>query len=119
MKKDVMDGKYEASETEMIVLEKYLGNYIEIKLSVSFILDVCKPVMDLISFFESEKVRIQDRHAKLVMLFHDYLGKFMQNAGLEDNNNLAGVNGEVLLKVKYTDREKQLSDEEIYLGPKV
>ena len=116
MKKDVMDGKYEASETEMIVLEKYLGNYIEIKLSVSFILDVCRPVMDLISFFESEKVRIQDRHAKLVLLFHDYLGKFMHNAGLEDNNN---IHGEDLLKVKYTDKEKQLGDDDVYLGPKV
>ena len=62
-----------ASETEMIVLEKYLGNYIEIKPSASFILDVCKPDMELISFFESsEKVRNQDRHAKLVMLFHNY-----------------------------------------------
>ena len=114
-----MSASYEASETEMIVLEKYLGNYLEIKLSISFILDVCKPVMDLISFFESEKVRIQDRHAKLVLLFHDYLSKFMKNAGLENNNNLAKVDGEELLKVKFTKRENQLSDEEIFLGPKV
>ena len=28
MKLSVLDDKYEASETEMIVLEKYLGNYL-------------------------------------------------------------------------------------------
>jgi hypothetical protein len=42
--------------------QKYLGNYLDVKLSTAFILDVCKPVMEMISFFESEKIRIHSRH---------------------------------------------------------
>ena len=41
MKKEVLTKRYEPSETEMIVLEKYIGNYPEVKLSSLFILDVC------------------------------------------------------------------------------
>ena len=59
MKDRVMAGQYEASQTEMIVLKQYLGNYLEVRLSCHFIIDVSKPVMDLISFFESSKVRIR------------------------------------------------------------
>ena len=117
MKQELMAGQYEPSDTEMIVLEKYLGSYLEVKLSNLFILDVCKPVMELISFFEAEKVRIQDRHKKLVMLFKDYLGKFMKNGGLEDENN--NLNGEEVLNLKINQRDKQLEDDDIYLGPKV
>ena len=117
MKLSVLDDKYEASETEMIVLEKYLGNYLEVKLSTAFILDVCKPVMDLISFFESEKIRIQDRHRKLVLLLHNLLGKFMKNAGLDPNNNK--VDEEKMLKVNVGEKKNQLSDDEIFLGPRV
>ena len=118
MKKSVMDDKYEASETEMIVLEKYLGNYLDVKLSIAFILDVSKPVMELINFFESEKIRIQDRHRKLVSLLHNLLGKFFENAGCNDSNNNS-VEGEDLLKVKFGDRKRQLNDDEIFLGPRV
>ena len=73
--------------------------------------------MDLISFFEVEKVRIQDRHMKVVMLFKDYLRKFMKNAGVEDENN--NLEDEEVLSVKIKQREKQLEDDEIILGPKV
>jgi hypothetical protein len=79
-KEDDLSTKYEASDTEMIVLEKYIGKYLEVKLSTEFLLDVYEPVMELISFFESEKVRIQDRHKKLVSLVHNCFGKFMKNA---------------------------------------
>ena len=117
MKEKVMSGQYDPSDTEMIVLEKYLGDYLEVKLSNLFILDVCKPVMDMISFFEAEKVRIHERHKKLVVLYKDYLGKFMKNGGSEDENN--NVQGEEVLNVKYDQRDKQLDDDDIYLGPKV
>ena len=73
--------------------------------------------MELIFFFEAEKVRIQDRRKKIVLLYHDILGKFVKNAGLEDNNN--DVEGEELLNVKFNQKELQLSDSEMYLGPRV
>ena len=101
-----MAGKYEASKTEMIVVEKYKGNYLEVKLASLFIIDVSKPVMDLISFFESNKIRIHAKQGKLVILLHDYLSKYLKQAGLEGNNN---PTGEQLLKVKYKDTNIQLS----------
>ena len=116
MKQKVLDDEYEASETEMIVLENYLSNYIEVRLSNCFILDVCQPVMELISFFESQKIRIQDRHSKLVLLLHSYLSKFMKNAGIEDNKSPTGKR---LLKVPYKERNKQLPDKDIHLGKSV
>ena len=82
LKTKVMETSYQASETEMIVLEKFLGNYLEVRLSNRFLLEVGKPVMELISFFESQKIRIQDRYSKLVLLLHSFLSKFMKNAGI-------------------------------------
>ena len=116
MKEKIMKGAYVASETEMIVVEKYIGNYLEIRLTSLFILDVAKPVMELISFFESSKIRIQDQHAKLVLLLYDYLGKFVKNAGLDGNNNLTG---EALLKVKFKDESKQHSNKDLFIGSNV
>ena len=74
--------------------------------------------MEMISFFESEKVSIQDRHRKFIYLFQSILGKFMKTAGIESNTNNDG-DGEEVLGVKYDDRSKQLSDQEIFLGPRV
>ena len=116
MKEKIMAGKYEASKTEMIVVEKYKGNYLEVKLASLFIIDVSKPVMDLISFFESNKIRIHDKQGKLVILLYDYLSKYLKQAGLEGNNN---PTGEQLLKVKYKDTNIQLSNKDIYLGSRV
>ena len=45
MKDKVVAGNYEASETEMTVLEKYIGNYLEVRLTNCFILEVAKPVI--------------------------------------------------------------------------
>ena len=56
--------------------------------------------MDMISFFEAEKVRIQERHKKLVVLYKDYLGKFLKNGCSEDENN--NVQGEEVLNVEYS-----------------
>lgn len=116
----VIEGTYEASETELIVCEKYIGNYLETRLSNCFILEVCKPVMELVDFFESSKVRIQHKHGKLSLLLHDFLSKLMKNAGLEgemSSNNV--VAGKDLLKVKFTDRKKQLSNKDLWLGKRV
>ena len=112
MKDRVMAGQYEASQTEMIVLKQYLGNYLEVRLSCHFIIDVSKPVMDLISFFESSKVRIQDKHGKLVFLLYNYLSKFMKQAGCENNN----PTGSQLLQAKFEDSSKQHGDKDIFLG---
>ena len=53
-----------ASETEMIVLEEYLGSYLEVRLSNSFLVEVCKPVIQMIDFFKSNSMRVQYRYEK-------------------------------------------------------
>ena len=58
LKEKVMRGKYDASETEMIIMEHYLGNYLEVRLSQCFILEVDKPIIQLINFFESQQIHI-------------------------------------------------------------
>ena len=60
----VQAGKLVASETEMIVLEEYLGSYLEVRLSNSFLVEVCKPVIQMIDFFKSNSMRVQYRYEK-------------------------------------------------------
>jgi len=116
LKTKVLETSYQASDTEMIVLEKFLGNYLEVRLCNRFLLEVGKPVMELISYFESQKIRVQDRHSKLVLLLHSFLSKFMKNAGVENNETATGV---ILLKADYRNRTKQLEDKQLFVGGKV
>ena len=109
-------GRYIASETEMIVLEEYLGSYLEVRLTNSFLVEVCKPVIQMIDFFESNSVRVQYRFEKLVMLLFDFLSKFAKDAGVTNNND---PDGKALLKAHYRGVNNQLSNKEIWLGKKV
>ena len=99
--------KYEASETEMIVIEKFLGNYLEVRLSNCFLIEVSQPILKLIDYFESNSVRVHERYDKIVMLLYDYLSKFVKNSGVENNNRATGKD---LLKVDFKDPEKHLPD---------
>ena len=67
LKEKVLKGKYEASETEMIVIENYLGHYLEVRLSNRFLIDVSKPVIEVLDYFESSTVRVFDRHDKIFL----------------------------------------------------
>jgi hypothetical protein len=100
----------------MIVLEEYLGSYLEVRLSNSFLVEVCRPVIQMIDFFESNSVRVQYRYEKLVMLLFDFLSKFAKDAGVTNNND---PDGKALLKARYRGEKNQLSNKEIWLGKKV
>ena len=100
----------------MIVLEEYLGSYLEVRLSNSFLVEVCKPVIQMIDFFESNSVRVQHRYEKLVILLFEFLSKFAKNAGVSNNND---PDGKALLKANYKGVNNQLSNKEIWLGKKV
>lgn len=115
IKEAVLMGSKEASEAELVVMELYLGNYLEVSLNIAFLLEVGRPVMDMISYFESSKIRIQHKQNKLILLLHDYLAKFVKNAGVDNNN----VDGKALLQVNFKDKSKQRSDKNIFLGKKV
>jgi len=115
LKEEVVRGTKEASEAEMVVMELYLANHLEVSLNIAFLLEVARPVMDMISYFESSQIRIQHKQSKLILLLHDYLAKFIKNAGVENNN----ASGKALLEVNFKDKSKQRSDKSIFLGKKV
>ena len=62
-----LEGTYQPSETEMIVLTKYLGGYLEVRLSQCFLLEAIKPIMKLINFYEAGNVRIYTMHKEVLL----------------------------------------------------
>lgn len=105
--------KVELSETEKIILNIFLGNYVLVRLTCLFLKEACKPIIDFIDYFESRKIRVQDRFSKMRLLLVEHLGSFLKEGGIPDARN---VNAETLLTVKYTDRELQLSNRNIVGG---
>ena len=58
----------EPSETETVILEIYLQHYILVRLINKFLVFAIKLLTAFIDFFESRKVRVQHRFAKIVLL---------------------------------------------------
>ena len=119
IKERVENTNYVASETEMIVMENYLGNYMEVRLSQCFILEVDKPIMELIDFCESRKVRIHLIYQSMVSLVTTWLSKFVSGTVMPVACGDAMDLAKKLLKVKYREKENQLDNEQIWLGKRV
>lgn len=124
MKGRVEEGKYEASETEMIVLENYLENYLEVRLSQCFVLCAGEVFIELINFFESGETRIHLMYDKLTSLLVTILSRFVKDSAMSTkstNNNKQTKLEKVakLLEVKYKERKNQVNNQELWLGPKV
>ena len=105
--------KKDITEAEKVLMKEYLGNYIVVRLNNKFFLDVAAPVLKLINFFEEEEPMIFKRWERLAMLFQDYLGKFLKDAGGDDKPI------KDLLRIDFKDRVLQLNDGDIYLGERV
>ena len=123
MKEDVLREVYTASETEMIVIEKFIGNYLEVRLSQCFILEVDKPIMDLIDKFESSQVRVHMLYRSLLGLFKTMLPKFVTSNAMDQaigNNNLNSdfAMADKLLDIEYELKENQLSSKDLWIGGK-
>ena len=124
MKDKVMREAYTASETEMIVLEKYIGNYLEVRLSQCFILEADKPFMDLINYYESGQVRIHMMFKSLLGLLKKILSRFVTSDTMDKaigNNNLHSdlVMASKLLEINFKNKENQLSSKDLWIGGKV
>ena len=82
LKDDIKSGIHkDITDTEGTILGEYLSNYVCFRLSNMFTIDVSKPALDLINYFESAEPRIYERWEQLKDFFHDLLQKFMKNAG--------------------------------------
>ena len=114
----LQDGiKKDPTETEMTLLKEYMSNYIEVRLTNKFIIDVAAPLMKFLDTFEKDEVKIHVRHDNIVDLLYCYSSKYLKNAGLTNDEDL--VTADKLIKIKYDDKKLQLSDKDIFLGPLV
>ena len=104
------------SDTEMVLLEKYLGNYLMFRLNTKFICDFSDIVIKFLNTFESEKIIIHQRHKILVEFLYSLLSKLLKNAGLGEEDM---ATAEELLKVDFRDKKLHLGSRNLYLGPKV
>ena len=60
--KEFKDGtRKEISETETLILEHFLGNYIHVRLQNKFILAACNHIIQFIDYFEARDVRVHKR----------------------------------------------------------
>ena len=103
----------DVTEAETTILKDFLGNYLVVRLTNMFFIDVSNPVINILNHFESDEPLIHKRWDMLADFFYRFLTKFMKNAGGE--NELIGE----LLKTNFQDSKLQLSDEEMFLGGKV
>jgi hypothetical protein len=106
----------EPTKTEMTIITIYKMNYVEVRLTNQFIIDVSSPLIKFLDFFESSKVRIHMQFRSIVNLTFNLFSKFLKNAGLNEKDS---VTGKTLLTVEYKDPMLQLSDGNIFLGPRV
>ena len=88
-----------------------------VRLSNKFILDVGQPILSCINHFESEEPRIFERFDVLGDLLITFMAKFMKNGGRKPEKD--NITTKDLLDVDVSDKSFQLSDKQIYLGPKV
>ena len=105
--------KKDISEAETIILKDFLGNYLVVRLTNMFFLDVSSPVLTLLNFLETEEPLIYKRWDMMAELFYDIFSKFMKSDRAEN------ILITELLDVVFTDSSLQHSDTEIFLGAKV
>ena len=101
-----------STEAETIILKDFLGNYLVVRLTNMFFLDVTAPVLTLLNHFETEEPLIFKRWEMMVDLF---LEKFLKNAG--DPGDDASIKD--LMMLDFSDRNLQLKDSSIFLGKRV
>ena len=106
------DTKKEPTETEITILTEYRNNYLELRLTNKFILDVSAPLIKFLNFFESTEVRVHLRFATILDLVYNFLSKFLHNAGLKADE--VKVTGKRLMKIDYKLKRLQLSDQQIF-----
>ena len=100
----------ELSETETIILEIYIKNYLLVRLLNKFLIFAVSPLVKFIDFFESREIRVQHRYGKMVTLMHDHLSLFLKEMPADTSDP------SVLLKIDFNDHKKFLSNKEILIG---
>jgi hypothetical protein len=115
LKHDIETGDHkEITDTEHVILKEYLANYIYLRLTNKFIIDVSEPIIYIIDFFESSTPRIHERWDRMYQFFFDILGKFVKNAANLQEKRMSAV-----LRIDFSDSSYHLDNKRVFLGPKV
>ena len=99
------------SETEKIIIEIYVGDYINTRLTNMFLCAVGKDVVSFIDHFEKRTVLVHEKHGKMVCLLAQYLSYFLKNGGIDDGRITAQ-----LIDVNFKDPSQLLENRNIFIG---
>ena len=107
----------ELSETEMMILEIYLKNYLMVRLVNKFLVSVGKPFVEFIDFFESREVRVQHRFEKMLLLLTSHLSSFLKNGGFDKEIDV--ITAKEALDVDFKNSSKYLPKADVLVGADV
>jgi hypothetical protein len=111
--------KRDITDTEVTVLEDYMGNYITVRLMNKFIIDISTGIIAFLDHFESsKKILIHERYQRIVEFVFSLRVKFLTNAGIETSRD-EKLAAKDLLNNNYKDKAVQKSNRRMYLGSKV
>ena len=114
---DVVRGRREPTETELVVIKLFLDNYIDTRLTCMFLLDVSQELLSFLDTFEKEEVKLHLKYEKIVSLIYVYAAKFLRNAGLCEDT--AKVTSEALLEIDPAEEKGWLPLKDLVLGKRV
>ena len=116
---EIKEGRHkDLTASEQIILREFLSNNIETRLCNKFLVDVTKPINQLIKKFEQEEPKIYEKFEDLSGFLYTIMSKFLKNAGLKENSG-DRIRIKDLLDVDVHDPKLRLSKKNIYLGSKV
>ena len=107
--------KKDLTEAEMVLLEEYLGNYVEFRLTTKFLCDTSDFILKFLNTFEKRESQVHRRHQLIVEFVYSLLSKLLKNAGLGDEDI---VTADTILNVNFKEEKLHKSFKEIYIGPK-
>ena len=117
LQKEIRTGTHkDITSAEQFILKELCSNYTSVRLDNKLILDVSDPILTCINHFECEEPKIYERFDVLGDFLVTFMAKFLINGG-----NFRGTETTTrdLLDIDVNDNSLQLSNENIYLGPKV
>ena len=117
---DVKNGDHkDITAAEEFILKNFSSDIIRVRLCNMFILDVGEQIMTLINHFEAEDPNIYERHEVIADFLVTFMGKFLVNGGgISDEDEEIKIVIADLLQLNFRDRKVQLSNKDIFLGPR-
>ena len=104
------------TSAEQFILKEFCSNYVSVRLSNKFVLDVSDPILTCINHFECEEPKIYERFDVLGDFLVTFMAKFLKNGGKTRGEETTTRD---LLDINVNDKSLQLSNKDVYLGPKV